>query len=91
MTKRCIPCLSDEVKIAIRQGVKDPEVLAMLEEIAVCQVGPQIQMCGVTGKRPRSAYQQFISECMKSKNIKGFGAAAPAMKECALEWRTKKE
>ena len=42
---------------------------------------------GEKKKREPSAYNLHISTCMKSKNIKGFGNAAPAMKECAAEWR----
>lgn len=38
-------------------------------------------------KRAPSAYNTFIGNCMKAKHIKGFGNAAPAMKDCAAEWR----
>lgn len=41
-------------------------------------------------KKKRTAYQDFVSGCMKGKNIKGFGESASAMKECAAEWQANK-
>lgn len=42
---------------------------------------------GEKKKREPSAYNIHISTCMKSKHIKGFGNAVPAMVECAADWR----
>ena len=41
--------------------------------------------------RKKSAYNEFVSVCMKSKRIKETGIkASEAMKECAVEWNSKK-
>jgi hypothetical protein len=42
------------------------------------------------GRRGLSEYQLFLSKCMKEKNIKKFGEASKAMKECVSEWRRKR-
>ena len=40
-------------------------------------------------KRPRSAYQQFLSDCMKEEFRKGKKGGEP-LKACAAEWREQK-
>lgn len=95
----CIPCLSKGIKNLLKDSI-DPELHEMIDEVRTCPTGIVLELCPVgvtTGtkgkrtkvKRPRSAYQEFISQCMKSKPIKGkpFGAASKYMKECATEWK----
>lgn len=94
----CVPCLSKGVKQVLKDST-DPELHEMIDSVRTCPVGEVLRFCPVESrlgarkvkatKRPRSAYQEFISQCMKSKPIKGkpFGEAAKYMKECAHEWR----
>ncbi len=88
---RCIPCLGRAVKDAIGE-LKDVAIDTLLEKIPDCPDPLEIQMC-VKPARAKSKYQIFISECMKSKPIKGkpFGEASKYMKECAVEWRRVKD
>lgn len=86
---RCSPCIGREIKEAILHEITAPNIQELLEHIPDCADSQDIRVCGI-GKKGRSPYQQFISQCMKAKNIKGFGAAAPAMRECAKEWRERK-
>lgn len=88
MPKRCQPCLGQSVKAAIEETY--PELRIILERIGNCANDLGIVVCdGRGGKREPSEYNKFISNCMKSKDLKGksFGAAAPYMKGCAAEWR----
>jgi hypothetical protein len=64
----------------------------VLDEIPECDDPEGMTVCGIRKKRTRSGYQVFIGECLKTKGLKGqpFGAAASKMKECAEEWRLKK-
>lgn len=97
----CKPCLSKGMKQALKNMV-DVELHQMIDEVATCETGIVMELCpaGVViggkrgkkrekGERKRSAYQEFISQCMKEKPIKGkpFGAASKYMKECAGEWK----
>jgi len=82
------------VKEAISSQIKGAAVRELLAKIADCPEPEDIQLCGgktVRGKRAPSAYNIFVGDCIRAKNIKGFGAAAPAMKGCAAEWRARKE
>jgi hypothetical protein len=85
---KCEPCLSFEIKEAIRSKIKDPKIIAEIDAIPDCILGTNVELClsGVK-KRGRSKYQQFISECMKARNIHSKEGAANGMKECAAEWR----
>lgn len=83
----CVPCLGRNVKEAILKAL--PELKDAVEGIADCEDPAGLALCGRSGGRRRSAYNEFISRCLKSKGIKGFGQAASAMKECATEWRKK--
>lgn len=87
---KCIPCMGKDIKQVILEQIKDPVVAATLKIIPDCPESRAIELCGGKVKRGRSAWHEFVSACMKSKNIKGFGQAAPAMKECAKEWKQKK-
>jgi hypothetical protein len=93
----CIPCLHPDVKAVIQEAVKDRGIRLSLEEFADCPDGTLLDPCYMKGAgkkdggtRPRSAYQEFVSGCMKSKHIKGFGEAPKAMKDCAAQWRSRK-
>lgn len=88
---KCVPCLSSRIKQLIKDGFNDPAVNNLLSQVPECDNGREIDLC-VTGKgkRTRSEYQTFVSTCMKSKHIKGFGEAPKAMKECASEWKNRK-
>ena len=89
MAKRCVPCLSPEVKAAIKEKIKDPAVNNLLATVPDCSSPEMINLCG-SKPRTKSAYQVFVSDCMKGKKIKSFGEAPVAMKACALEWRERK-
>lgn len=91
MGKKCNACIGAEVKDALRL-LNKPDLDQALEQIPDCDDSMGIELC-VKKPRSRSEYQVFISECMKSKPIKGkpFGAASEYMKECAVAWRRRKE
>lgn len=83
-------CIGLEIKKLIIQEY--PELEKVLDKLSDCADPRGIQLkCGKgRGQRQPSEYNRFISSCMKSKHIKGFGQAAPAMKECAAEWKGRK-
>ena len=89
--KGCTPCMSKSLKETIRDFTDDPLTLKTITEIADCDTGIILNLCSGKNKSGRqpSAYQSFISTCMKTKPIKGkpFGEAAKYMKECAIEYR----
>ncbi len=90
MTKAtCVPCISSEARGVLLEEFHDPALSLLLESVPECKHGEVLRLCpaGAKGQRPRTEYQQFISTCMKAKSIKGFGNAAPAMKQCAVEWK----
>ena len=86
---RCIPCLGQDIKTAILNGITAPDIHALLDTIADCQQPREITFCGTKGKRGKSAYNLFISRCMKGK-VKSFGQAPEVMRGCAREWREQK-
>ncbi len=81
---KCKPCLGRDIKAAILKEVTDEAVVALLERVADCAEATAIELCGA-GVRARSRYQQFVSECMVSKHLKGFDPEA--MKDCARQWK----
>ena len=100
----CISCLSQAIKDVLKENTH-PKFHPEIDEFPTCGIGMVLQLCPFDPekhktkarkksgeKRPPSAYNQFISSCMKSKPIKGkpFGAASEFMKECAVEWRQQK-
>jgi len=106
MKNECIPCFSQGIKTALKDIV-DPEYHQMIEQVPTCPAGHVLNLCPVNltaagakstrgnkekSTRPRSAYQEFISQCLQTKPIKGkpFGEAAKYLKECAIEWRGRK-
>ena len=86
--KTCTPCLSKGIKDAIARVVKDHTLQQLLADMPECDPGVEMQLCWKP--RRRSAYQEFASQCLKAKNIKKFGEAGKAMKECSIEWRRRK-
>jgi hypothetical protein len=86
---KCVPCISNGLKKLILEY--DARTKKLLDSIPNCPPGVNINFC-LTGKgmkRAPSEYQQFVSQCMKTKPIQGkpFGAASQYMGECAAEWR----
>ena len=84
---RCKPCAGADVKKAILEEI--PGLKELLGKIADCEDPEGLELCGRTS-RARSAYQEFVSSCMKAKKIKGFGESTAAMRSCAAEWRERK-
>ena len=89
---KCVPCMSEPLKKVIREFTDDPQTNTMLETVATCPIGEILNLCQGKKRQP-SAYQLFIGECMRSKPIKGkpFGTASNFMKECSLEWKSRKD
>jgi len=97
---KCYPCLSLGIKKYLKEVV-DEELHAMIDEMPTCPAGEVLTLCPVPTesyrtagtKRAPSAYNEYISQCMKAKPIKGkpFGEAAKYMKLCAQAWREKKK
>ncbi len=90
---KCVPCMAESLKDIIREFTDDPHTLKQVDEIATCSLGEIMELCGgKTGGRKPSAYNEFISQCMKGKPIKGkpFGTASKYMKECSEEWKALK-
>ncbi|MFH1486992.1 MAG: hypothetical protein ABIH46_13045 [Chloroflexota bacterium] len=85
MPKRCEPCLPSLLRDALLEAIEDSSLRREVSALPECKAGK-------AGKRAPSAYNLFIKECLASKNLKGkgFGAAAPFMKECAAEYKRKK-
>ena len=90
---KCVPCIAPEVKDFIRETYTGKAVAKLLDSIEDCGKEP-VRFCPSKGrggreKRAPSEYNLFIKECLSTKNLKGkgFGAAAPFMKECAVQWR----
>ena len=81
---KCVPCLGRDIRAAILQEVKDEEVRQALDKIPECPEPRGIEVCG----RRVSAYQQFVSDCMKAKHLKGLDPAA--MGDCAAQWKKRK-
>lgn len=86
-----MPCIGEEIKGLILQEY--PELEVVLDKLPDCADPRGLKLKGRQSnkeggvKRQPSEYNIHISKCMKSKNIKGFGNAAPAMKECARAWK----
>ena len=89
---KCVPCMSKPLKDLIREFTDDPQTLKIIDTVAICPVGEILNICSRIKRQP-NAYQLFIGDCMRSKPIKGkpFGAAAEYMKECSLEWKSRKD
>ena len=75
-------CLDAKTKSEIIKYAGDNKAIpAILEGINECTFA-------IKGKRPKSAYNIHISNCMKAigKSV----AASERMKRCAIEWKHKK-
>ncbi len=88
----CIPCISKDIKQTIRDGFPGNDAIdALLDKVKACDAPATIQVCGKGQKKPRSAYQEWVSKCMLAKHVTGFAQAAPAIKDCAAQWKREKE
>lgn len=85
-----VTCLADGLKSLLGSELS-PEQAEKIQRVPSCEgdelIGFGDTKGGVKTKRQPSVYNKFIGTCMKSKNIKGFGQAGPAMKECAIDWK----
>lgn len=96
---KAITCLSEEMRMLLTEAlISAGESPSDLQEIPSCNTEEMVGFGnsgrgGAKVKRsgPPSKYNQFVSACMKSKNIKGKGQAPVAMKECAAEWQRQKK
>lgn len=88
--KGCIPCLAPEIKQLIMDSFNDAVIQFQLQSIPDCDEGILVEFCAKKKRQP-SAYQLFISTCLKEKKVKGKDDAPGKMRECATEWRAKKE
>ena len=86
---KCVPCISSKLRVLMIRF--DPKLESLLKAVADCPKGQDLNLCGKE-KRVSSEYQRFISDCMKTKPIKGkpFGVASGYMKECAGAWRERR-
>ena len=80
MAKKCVPCISQDIKDIISEKLGDPRMNQLLESIKTCDTDLTIELCGKKA-RPRSAYQEHTAVCMR---------AGKTMKQCSIEWRAKK-
>ena len=88
MKKRCTPCLSQDIKDIISEKLRDSRIDQLLDSIKTCDTELTIELCGKK-VRPRSAYQEFVGNCLRGKHLKKFDPGA--LKECAAEWRQQKK
>ena len=92
MTKNlAITCISRELRKELEGelSAKDKKLLA---QVPACDSKTALEFQQVSErakrvKRGPSAYQRYISECMRAGSIKGPGEAAERMKKCASGWR----
>lgn len=91
---QCIPCLAPEAKKLLLDAFSgNQELSGALRNLPNCTEGVIFDPCaqkGAQGHRGRSLYQDFVSKCLKSKDLKGFGKAPQAIKECAASWQKQK-
>lgn len=98
-----ISCLSDKLKSEIvnelRKTGTDENTEDFINSLPDCKEGLPVgigefkvkQSGKAKTKREPSAYNQFISKCMKEADISGTGKkASSVMKSCAVEWKKQK-
>ena len=103
MVEECIPCIGGAIKEAIYGA--NPELDSILKKIKECDNPFDLNFCSVKGrlnrlrrkgekreKRDPSAYNMFISQCMKQQKSGGGGReqVQDAMRSCAAQWKKKK-
>jgi hypothetical protein len=83
--------MSKDLKQLVRDNTKDLVLIDSIDRVPDCPELGQINFC-FSNKRAASPYQQFIKECLLKKPLKGkpFGEAGKYMKECAIEWRSRR-
>ncbi len=91
---KCVPCLGKTIKEIILGKVPDlKETLAGIPDcpdragVIICKAPRSARSRRTGEKRAPSAYNQFVSECMKAGNIHGREEAAARMKVCGAEWK----
>lgn len=103
MPKQLI-CMSKELKNNLVDYISDHAtgeqrrtLMTDIEKLPTCPLGFFMRLEEIEkkarrkGKRPKTAYQEFISDCMKRANIKKFGEASSVMKACAAKWQQRKK
>lgn len=88
--KRCVPCLGASLKRTLLEAFGDAPVRKAIEAVKDCPDPEGADFCYKKGKRTRSAYQTFVSECMRRRRAQG-GDVTVVMQECAAEWRSQKK
>jgi hypothetical protein len=98
MPTRCIVCIGANIKSAMVERITGRSLSDQILAFPDCTHPDTIELDEATcnrkerrepGKRAPSAYNNFISTCMKGKHIHGFANAAPAMRECAQAWKAR--
>lgn len=89
--RKCVPCIGSRLKELIKGEA--PDLAEYLDQVQECRSATEIQLCHLDGRRkrsgrPPSAYNTFISGCMKEGNVHGRHEAAARMKTCAAQWRS---
>lgn len=88
-----ISCLGAEAKVSLMRDIsrQDAGLAELLSDLPTCKGRTPIgfSQTGKRAKRPPTAYQQFVGECLKAKSIKSFNEAPKAMRGCAQEWKAK--
>lgn len=90
---RCRPCMAPQVKEQLAKSY--PDLKPALRGVQDCRGAELMELCaaggGKGGKRVPSAYNAFISACLKGKRLDSFEKAPEAMRTCAQEWRRQKK
>ena len=91
---KCETCISKSVKDLLAE--RFPGLRAKIDKIPECAQPGDINLCVAPAdgrkrsKREPSAYNRFISTCMKDQNIHGRAEAPEAMRSCAAAWQKSK-
>jgi len=83
---KCTPCVGKDLKDLLAT-LQDPEIDKILAKVPDCPDPREIQMCIIKRRANRSAYNVFISNCLRGHQIKSFGEAPEAMRKCAKQWK----
>lgn len=83
-------CIGSDIKAAILKAF--PPLRQLLAKVAECEKPQELEWCACGGKLKRapSVYNLFIRDCLKTKGIHSFAETAPAMRDCARQWKQAK-
>ena len=97
------PHFKEALALLIQKDRDTPEplrrqALSALEAVPPCGKGEPFAMLGKRGKgtagnqgkRPPSAYNQFVSSCLKTPEIQRLPEQTEKMRACARRWRAEK-